>query len=244
MEVFSAGMRPEEEGELCDLLTYKLLTPRLSPGCLPESSQKLRAKHYIWTLSVWPRHALSLEVLAWMSVHLGEGPRAKARRDERYWGWIVLMIKIKHTPWTFSPSCILFHFPPPILHISFSLHPPKIGDLINKWETCWQLGAKWIWVMGSWSMCLFNHLVATPSILWWSVWGGKESSPDTNAHMQCWFDRVRRKDSSQFEWYTSDELIFTLTFGSEWPRILTLDSSFSLSDIYSIVSCNLKREKI
>lgn len=22
-------------------------------------------------------------------------------------------------------------------------------------------GAKWIWVMGSWAMCLFNHLVAT-----------------------------------------------------------------------------------
>lgn len=165
VEVFSTGTRPEEEGELCDLLTYKLLTPSLSPGCLPESSQKPRAKHHIWTLSVWPRHVLSLEVRAWMSAHLGEGPREKAGRDERYWGWIVSMIKIKHTPWTFSPSHILPP-PPPVLPLSLSLHSPKIGELINKWETCWQQGAKWIWVMGSWSMCLFNHLVATPSVLW------------------------------------------------------------------------------
>lgn len=179
-------------------------------------------------LSVWPRHALSLEVLAWMSVHLGEGPREKAGRDERYWGWIDLMIKIKHTPWTFSPSHILFHLPPPILPLSFSRHSPKIGELINKWETCWQQGAKWIWVMGSWSMCLFNHLVATPSVLWWSVWGGKESSPNANAYTQCWFDRVKRKDSSLCEWCPSDELIFTLTFSSGWPWVLTPDSSFSV----------------
>lgn len=119
VEVFSTGMRPEEEGELCDLLTYKLLTPRLSPGCLPESSQKLRAKHHIWTSSIWPRHVLSLEVLSWMSVHLGEGPRERARRDERYWGWIVLMIKIKHTIWTFSPRCIIFHSSTP--HPSYLL---------------------------------------------------------------------------------------------------------------------------
>lgn len=112
VEVFSTGTRPEEEGELCDLLTYKLLTPSLSPGSLPESSQKPQAKHHIWTLSVWPRHVLSLEVRAWMSVHLGEGPREKAGRDERYWGWIVSMIKIKHTPWTFSPSHILPPTPP------------------------------------------------------------------------------------------------------------------------------------
>lgn len=123
VEVFSTGTRPEEEGELCDLLTYKLLTPSLSPECLPESSQTSRAKHHIWTLSVWPRHVLSLEVRAWMSVHLGEGPREKAGRDERYWGWIVSMIKIKHTPWTFSPSHILSpRPPPPILPLSLSLH--------------------------------------------------------------------------------------------------------------------------
>lgn len=181
-------------------------------------------------LSAWPRHALSLEVLAWKSVHLGEGPREKAGRDTRYRGWIVLMIKIKHTPWTFSPSHSFFFISPlpSFLPLSFSRHSPKNGELINKWETCWQQGAKWIWVMGSWSMCLFNHLVATPSVLWWSVWGGKESSPNTNAYAQCWFDRVKRKDSSLCEWCTSDELIFTLTFSSEWPWFLTPDSSFSV----------------
>lgn len=40
VEVLSAGMRPREKGKLCDPATYKLLTPGLSPGHLPESSQK------------------------------------------------------------------------------------------------------------------------------------------------------------------------------------------------------------
>lgn len=39
-EVLNTGMRPREKGKLCDLTTYKLLTPGLSPGRLPESSQK------------------------------------------------------------------------------------------------------------------------------------------------------------------------------------------------------------
>lgn len=64
VEVLSAGMRPREKGKLCDLTTYKLLTPGLSPGRLPESSQKAWVKHHIWTLSLWPLHALSLQVLA------------------------------------------------------------------------------------------------------------------------------------------------------------------------------------
>lgn len=40
VEVLSAGMRPREKGKLRDLATYKLLTPGLSPGRLPESSQR------------------------------------------------------------------------------------------------------------------------------------------------------------------------------------------------------------
>lgn len=40
VEVLSAGMRPREKGKLRDLPTYKLLTPGLNPGRLPESSQK------------------------------------------------------------------------------------------------------------------------------------------------------------------------------------------------------------
>lgn len=142
VEVFSTGMRSEEEGKLCDLLTYKLLTPRLSPGCLPESSQKLRAKHHIWTSSVWPRHVLSLEVLAWTSVHLGEGPREKAGRDERYWGWIVSMIKIQHSPWTFSPICVLF--------FSFFYLPSFISPFVctlqrlESWSTSERHADNWV----------------------------------------------------------------------------------------------------
>jgi len=98
-----------------------------------------------------------------ISIHLGE--RRKRGRDESYWGWIVLVIKIKHTPPGISCWFSLFpHYfrssrPPPFL----PLHTPKTGEVGNEWETCWQEGAKWIWVMGSWAMCLFNHLVATPS---------------------------------------------------------------------------------
>lgn len=39
-EALGAGMRTRGKGKLCDLSTYKLLTPGLGPGRLPESSQK------------------------------------------------------------------------------------------------------------------------------------------------------------------------------------------------------------
>lgn len=44
VEVLSAGMRPGEKGKLRDPATYKLLTPGLSPGRLPESSQKSQSQ--------------------------------------------------------------------------------------------------------------------------------------------------------------------------------------------------------
>lgn len=65
-----------------------------------ECSKKAWVKHYVWTLSLWPLHVLSLQVPA-VTLHFNtpKGVReGQWGRDESYWGWIVLLIKIKHTP--------------------------------------------------------------------------------------------------------------------------------------------------
>ncbi len=76
VEVLSTGMRPREKGKLCDLATYKLLTPGLSPGRLPESSQKSLSQtshldffFVTFTQAVTPGAHYCLFV----SIHLGEG---------------------------------------------------------------------------------------------------------------------------------------------------------------------------
>lgn len=54
-----------------------------------------------------------------ISIHQGERRRERGGRDESYRGWIVLVIKIKHTPQEFLADshyfCIIF----------FSSHPPS-----------------------------------------------------------------------------------------------------------------------
>lgn len=121
-------------------------------------------------------------------------------------------LKLNTPPRNFLPILMLSpFFGPSFLPLSSLSHAPETGEVGNKWETRWQDGAKWIWVMGSWVMCLFNHLVATPSVLWWSACGGKESSPEMNACIHCWFDRVKWEDSSWPERSTPDELVFKST---------------------------------
>lgn len=97
---------------------------------------------------------------------------------ERRQGQMLLLIKFKYTQQSFFQTHII------LIWVSF---PPSLcteggwgvrglgGWVVDKQEICWQgvTGAKWIWVMGSWTMCLFNHLEVTPSV-WCSAYGRTE----------------------------------------------------------------------
>ncbi len=124
VEVLSAGMRPGEKGKLCDLATYKLLTPGLSPGRLPESSQKsLSQTSHLDFVSVTFTRAVTPGTCyspSFQYTYRRDGGRRGA--DESNRGWIILVIKIKHTPQEFladSHYLCIISFPPILLPSSW-----------------------------------------------------------------------------------------------------------------------------
>lgn len=74
-EVLSAWMRPREKGKLHDPMTYKLLTPGLSPGLLPVSVQKKPESNITFGLCLCDPytccHSRCL-LLPFISIHLRE----------------------------------------------------------------------------------------------------------------------------------------------------------------------------
>lgn len=160
-------MRPREKGKLRDLATSKLLTPGLSPGRLPESSQKSlsQTSHLVFvSVTSCTRCHSRCSPFPFVSMHRGEERSGRkegemrATEDGSSW-WLKL-----NTPPRNFLLILIFFPPPPFLSLPSHQRAPKTRKPVNEWETRWQEGAKWIWVMGSWAMCLFNHLVATPSV--------------------------------------------------------------------------------
>lgn len=119
VEVLSAGMRPGGKGKLCDPATYKLLTPGLRPGRLTESSPKRPASNIAFGLclcDLYTRYHSRCSLFPFILMHLWEGWRKGRGRDEGYWGWIVLVSKIKHKPPGLSSWLSLFlHYFAPLL---------------------------------------------------------------------------------------------------------------------------------
>ena len=183
-------MRPREKGKSCDPDDLQTLNPWPESWAPPRElsgRKKAWVEHPIWTLSPRPLRVLSLRVLAVpprFNTPRGSGAGGASggemRATEDGWSW---WLKLNTHPLQ-EFSCRF-----PLFPRYFSFRPPaaprrpaRTGEAADEWETCWQEGAKWIWVMGSWAMCLFYHLVATPSVLWWSACGRKESSPSMDSY--------------------------------------------------------------